>query len=70
MKVSITCNYCGYTWMEVIYDKASLENKRCQDNNCRDSNLTIKDLKGKVDQYEGCPPFPIKKIFMWPDGSD
>lgn len=58
MRISIECPYCGKKTIEVIYNQDSLLNRVCNNGNCTEKRLIIKDLSGKVNYYEGCPPFP------------
>jgi len=60
MKVEITCTYCGHIWVETVYGKYDLENKRCTNGECKDRRLVVKDIASKIDYYVGCPPFPEK----------
>lgn len=58
MKVSIECTYCGHLWIETIYHQSVLEGKTCKNGDCKDRKLIVRDIKGKIDYYKGCPPFP------------
>lgn len=52
--------YCGYKWVETLYNKQSLEGKTCIHGNCKDKNLIVRDVTSKIDYYQGCPPFQPK----------
>lgn len=67
MKVSLECQYCGHKWIELVYNRQSLEDKTCTHGNCRHRVLIIKDLASKVDYYEGSQPFSpeLKLLKEW-----
>jgi len=60
MDIEITCKYCNYKKVKVVYNQNSLIDDKCD--KCGDTNLEIRDLsKTKIDGYKGCKPFPEKK---------
>ena len=56
--VVIICKYCGFEEIKVVYNKNSLVDQKC--GKCGDTDLILKNAGNKIDQYEGCPPFPEK----------
>lgn len=74
MKILVTCNYCGESFVKEVYIQSLLP-KQCF--TCNDKNLTLLNLdKDKVDYYagrkevlktkdvnyyEGAPEFPSKE---------
>lgn len=68
MKVEFECTYCGYRWVEEIWNKDTISSKVCKKGNCRTKNLLARDLQAtKVDYYQGSPPFQEpKKDNGWP----
>lgn len=69
MKVSMECTYCGHQWTETVYNRDSIENKRCTHGNCRHTELKVRDLSSKIDYYQGSPPFPLTQVKIdgfWP----
>jgi len=74
MKIELECTYCGKKWEATAYNKQMIEAMSCS--KCGDSNLKVRDRAvskidtyttkettvSKVDYYQGCPPFPPKKL--------
>lgn len=65
MTLDLECTYCGFKWQKEVYAYQTTDQLKCENGNCKDSNLKIRDLsKTKIDTYKGCPPFP-KKDKQW-----
>jgi len=61
MKYDLECQYCGDKQTINAYHQSQIEHAVCI--KCKDSSLTVREHKEKVDYYQGSPAFqdPIKK---------
>lgn len=57
MYVELECVYCGFKWEENVSSKQEIEEMLCIKGDCKDSNLKVRDVRAKVDYYQGSPPF-------------